>query len=933
MSTPYSRRDFVKTSALAAAATLPLAQLLADAPAGAKNPSSDAKNAAGPAASPLLEGPGAPLHWFEKDVPAEPTGVTWGVPWKQGEHARNTAFLLKGKNGAGLPLQSWPLAYWPDGSLKWTAHAAVLSSAQGEFFRVEPAAAPASSDSAGIHVTETDEEIVIDTGLLQCHVARRGPVLVKSLWRDGREVARDGRLVGLRQTQAESSEGAMVEQRSFEGFTEAITLEQKGPVRAVVKLEGKHREAEGRAWLPFVVRLYFYAGSESMRMVHSFVFDGDEHHDFIRGLGVRFGVPMHDALQDRHLRFAGEGRGLWGEAVRPLTGLRRDPGEEARSAQVEGKPTPHASHLPGNVAEHLKYIPSWGDFTLAQLSADGFQIKKRTQPGYGWIPAAAGRRAGGLGYVGGISGGLVFGQRDFWQRHPTQLDIRGANTDLAEVTLWLWSPEAPPMDLRFYHDGLGMDDFAKQTEGLDITYEDYEPGFGSPLGTARSNELMFWAVAATPARERLADLARLVRLPPLLANHPAHLLSTGVFAGLWTPPQSGGIPGLIEARQDFLLTFYQRQVEQRRWYGFWDYGDVMHAYDVDRHVWRYDIGGFAWDNSELSTDLWLWLSYLRTGRADVFRLAEAMTRHTSEVDVHHLGPFKGLGSRHNVQHWGCSAKQVRVSNAAYRRFYYYMTGDERLGDLLSELVESHRAYLTLYPNRKDPHGARWVPPGPEGKQVMMSVGTDFGAIAAAWLTEWERTGEAKCRDRLVNTMKGIGALPEGFFSGHGLLEIETGALSAASAGENRISASHLSAVFGLVEICAELNQLLPVPEFDRAWLKYCELYNAPPEEFSRVMGQPPPKDRGLPQAHSRLTAYAAFRKKDAKLAERAWKEFLSSKGEVSLQDRLEVHRVEGPHVLSPVEEAAWVSTNSAAQWGLAAIEVLAWAGNHVPSVR
>ena len=56
-------------------------------------------------------------------------------------------------------------------------------------------------------------------------------------------------------------------------------------------------------------------------------------------------------------------------------------------------------------------------------------------------------------------------------------------------------------------------------------------------------------------------------------------------------------------------------MEQRRWYGFWDYGDVMHTYDPTRHAWRYDVGGFAWDNTELMPDLWLWYSFLRTGRA------------------------------------------------------------------------------------------------------------------------------------------------------------------------------------------------------------------------------------------------------------------------------------------------------------------------------
>lgn len=79
---------------------------------------------------------------------------------------------------------------------------------------------------------------------------------------------------------------------------------------------------------------------------------------------------------------------------------------------------------------------------------------------------------------------------------------------------------------------------------------------------------------------------------------------------------------------------------------------------------RYDIGGFAWDNTELASNMWLWYNFLRTGRADIWRMAEAMTRHTAEVDVYHIGPNAGLGSRHNVSHWGCGAKEARISQAA-----------------------------------------------------------------------------------------------------------------------------------------------------------------------------------------------------------------------------------------------------------------------------
>ena len=101
----------------------------------------------------------------------------------------------------------------------------------------------------------------------------------------------------------------------------------------------------GRDWLPFSLRLYFYAGSDSVRIVHSFIYDGDPARDFIAGLGVACTVPMQDATVDRHVRFSGEGIGVWGEAVRPVTGLRRDPGQAFRAAQVAGQALPAAAGM------------------------------------------------------------------------------------------------------------------------------------------------------------------------------------------------------------------------------------------------------------------------------------------------------------------------------------------------------------------------------------------------------------------------------------------------------------------------------------------------------------------------------------------------------------------------------------------------------------
>jgi hypothetical protein len=425
----------------------------------------------------------------------------------------------------------------------------------------------------------------------------------------------------------------------------------------------------------------------------------------------------------------------------------------------------------------------------------------------------------------------------------------------------------------------------------------------------------------------LAQLAAVVRTPPVLIATPEYMSTCAVFGGLWAPvDRTTASKRQVEDKLDWFFDYYVKQQDQRRWYGYWNYGDVMHSYDADRHEWKYDVGGFAWDNSELSTDLWLWLYFLRTGRADVFRFAEAMTRHTGEVDVHHVGKFAPLGSRHNVLHWGCSAKQLRISNAANRRYYYYLTADERVGDLMREQIDAARALATIQANRKVARD-RVTASDPNATEVYAGFGTDWGSLAAAWLTEWERTGDPRLGGQLKACMESIAGQPRGFFTGGAKLNLNTRVFARETS--DRVSVSHLSSVFGLVEVCAELIQLLDVPEFKRAWLDYCELYNAAPEEqvarLGRSLG-----DLNLGQGHSRLTAYAARIQAKPALAERAWKEFNGGKAGIRPNASLETRRLQGTEVLQPVDEAAFVSTNAAAQWGLAAIQCLALIGDSQP---
>ncbi|MFG3204440.1 Tat pathway signal sequence domain protein [Streptomyces sp. NPDC048192] len=910
---PIPRRSLLKAAAAAGAAAQFSWAL------GAQNAQA-APAAADGGADPVT------LDWLEDGGLGAAPGSTVGVPWPMGAHQDGQAFALTDEGGKAVPVQTWPLAYWPDGSLKWTAHA--VGSGSGKLTLTPGAPA---EPARKVTVDSGGGTIDVSTGVITAKIGKNGATLIKSVTRGSTEIAKDGRLVLLRQPEIEDEDQGTVKTERFDGAVDAVTVEQDGPVRAVVRIDGKHRKGD-RSRLPFSLRLYFYAGADSFRMVHTITYDGKQEPgessgDFVRGLGVRFTVPMRDAAYDRHIRLGGEGTGLLREAVQGITGLRRDPGAAVQSAQYEGRKLPDPATWDQRVTTRLQYIPHWGDYTLSQLSADGFTVRKRTRKGYGWIAAGGGRRASGFGYVGGASGGLSFGLRDFWEKFPAQLDIRDAHTDAATATLWLWSPEAQPMDLRFYHDGMGQDTYAEQLEGLNITYEDYEPGFGTPYGIARTSELLFWANASTPDAGTLASQVQAVRVLPQLAAPPKQLIKAQVFGpGLFSEPdRSTPAKAKIEDHLDFLFSYYREQVEQRRWYGFWDYGDFMHTYDTVRHQWRYDVGGYAWDNSELSPDLWLWYAYLRSGRSDLFRFAEALTRHTGEVDVYHLGKWAGLGTRHGVQHFGDSAKQQRIANTTYRRFYYFLTADERVGDLMHANVDSDETFLVLDPQRK----VRTDPYTPDRHALSIGFGTDWSGLVSAWLTEWERKGPKweKAKARVLSTMEGIAAQPNGFVQGSGLYDLDTGKFAVAD--QPVVSVSHLSAVFGLNELCAELIHLVDMPKFKEAYLDYCRYFNATKAEQKARYGS----DFGtllLFQGHSRLDAYAAAQTGDASLAKRAWSKFYTSDGYTESAP-WKTEKLTGPVTLVEGSEASWVSSNDTALYGLAAIENLALLGDRMPS--
>ena len=853
------------------------------------------------------------LHWLSQPADGTTQSVSWGVPWPQGAVPRAATFNLTDAQGKPLPVQTWPLAYWPDGSLKWSGFAAAAP--RGDFnLAVGPSAAPAGT----LRVTNDGKSILVDTGALTCSLPLSGQYLVDSIRIGGREIAREGQLVGILQDGPTTNPEDAPKREKFSSVVKKVTVEQSGPVRAVVRIEGLHRGAQsGREWLPFSVRLYFYSGETAVRLVHTIVFDGDQEKDFMRGLGVQFAVPLREPVQNRHVRFAGADGGLWAEPLQPGGG---SVSQEAGQAFTGG----------GAFGQNAV----WDDFKLTQPNPDGFTIVKRTNPKSTWLFSAAGQRAAGFAFVGDLTGGLGVSVKNFWQSYPAALEVRHASSPAAELIAWLWSPDAPEMDMRHYD---------VVAHGLLASYEDVQPGMSRAYGVARTSELTLYPGGALPSRAASVALAKSGTELPLLACTPNYLHSTGVF-GVWSlPDRSTPFKKAIEEGLDAVLGYYQKQVDQRDWYGFWQFGDFMHSYSAPRHQWHYDWGGHAWDNTELGAPLWLWYSFLRTGRADLFRLAEALTRNTSETNVYHLGDMAGLGSRHNVIKWGDGAKEARVSQAAHWRPFYYLTTDERTGDLMRESLTSDIAAAKYDPMRV---AAPQVPGEPQF-EARIRIGPDWFAFAGNWMTEWERTGDTQWRDRILAGVDSIMAMPYWLQTGqrNGLnpdlpgggigplkgggaqivgYDRATGKLTAIrdpiTKGSVPVS-YNLATIQGGGEVMFELVPLLGRKDFATAWLQYCRIGGAPAEVLTRdrTTGTEGADARYIlnEQSGPRLAAYAYAHTKNPAFAEKAITGTLNRVGAWANPKLLS-----GPAVLNPVEEATEVNTNAAAQTGLTTIQML-----------
>jgi hypothetical protein len=192
------------------------------------------------------------------------------------------------------------------------------------------------------------------------------------------------------------------------------------------------------------------------------------------------------------------------------------------------------------------------------------------------------------------------------------------------------------------------------------------------------------------------------------------------------------------------------------------------------------------------------------------------------------------------------------------------------------------------------------------------------------MTEWERFGTTKYRDKIVAGMESIAELPDGIFTGNLAKGYDpaTGRLSY-DGDPNLRKTNHLLTIMGGFELMNELmfSVQSPARPKDACYQRDARKFNECWADFARRYKQMAFEVQGSTFPVRRLEAYAAWLDHDATRAKNTWQALWGqADNDLFLSDKAQ--QLLPPEVPAPLDELDGISTNNAALWSLDAIYML-----------
>lgn len=221
---------------------------------------------------PLLARAGQAVIRLEEPVGLDRTNwpVGLGFPFAKGELKDLASLVVLTPDGRPVPVQAKILSRWPDGSVRW-AHVIFQADLKRQAvaeWRLEWNGAttpPAVPGQRAVRVDEKPGKIAVETGDLAVAFSGAGARLIDSVKVKGREMLDASQKNGFT---IKTADGKAYEAPA--GKAVRLAVEESGPLRAVVRTEGRHLAASGGSLFDYCARFIFYAGAPWFEVEYSF---------------------------------------------------------------------------------------------------------------------------------------------------------------------------------------------------------------------------------------------------------------------------------------------------------------------------------------------------------------------------------------------------------------------------------------------------------------------------------------------------------------------------------------------------------------------------------------------------------------------------------------------------------------------------------------
>lgn len=411
-----------------------------------------------------------------------------------------------------------------------------------------------------------------------------------------------------------------------------------GPLHAVLRIEGeyKYQNPEHKN-SPFVTYIHAYAGKSYLKVYHTITYTGkpdqssplqgrqfeeiatqselivDEKertkdpgllkpYDMIKGAG--FGLTYH--LQgDKKIRTELLSGNWWEEGESVF--YEDDRTDLKRYSVFQTGPDP-AKSIDDTTSTALDRLNGFH----AEINTN-HSVLHESQKAAGWIS------------ISGDRFGVSVGIRNMLEEYPKELTVDLEN---GEIYAYTWSPNEEPMSFERSAPNRGMmGNFA--------------------TGITKTTEAIYYFHDKS---ESISDIKQSLSVsldPPVAHADPSWYGKTGVY-GFFA--DSDNSFQHLERSMQYKYRWMLFNQHWEPWFGMFDYGDVKNYYF--REDW------YQWANNEPAIDFMWWTNFMRTGEPVFYRMAQASSRHSMDVDnTHWPRPPEYIGDSNSSLDWFLTKKR------------------------------------------------------------------------------------------------------------------------------------------------------------------------------------------------------------------------------------------------------------------------------------